>query len=101
MEGNKMNSIIEPEQIELNDEFIYQVFDVLVEGGSDGAVGKIRLYNLNTKELDTYTIWEGDPEVGWYYVCIPTGSNGDLEEYDVGETFSINPIIFNEEDETK
>lgn len=92
-----MTNKIEGEtQFKLSDSHIYEILDVIVEDNGLEK-GRLRLINIITGQMESYTIWEGDEQTSWYYVCLPTGDGEELEDYDVEDVFNINPIIFKED----
>lgn len=43
-------------------------------------VGTLNLLNIVTNQKESYSIWCGDDEGSYFYVCLPTGGDEDDED---------------------
>lgn len=78
-----MNQLIEENRgniLKLTEEHQYVLLKFDILGPLVDQIGSLILKNIVTNEVEEYTIWIGDDDLSWFYVCLPT--NTDYEDGD-------------------
>lgn len=78
--------------IEVTKNHLYIVHEIkLFDGAEDGQdMGMLRLRNVLNGEIDDYTVWLGDSELNYFYVCLPVDEeDADFDEEDPLEVYNI------------
>lgn len=78
------------------EEQMYEVFSWEIDAPDCQEAGHINLQDLISGEINRYTIWLGNEDLSFYYVCLFNDDEDDEDEYDVVniEAFGIHVFTF-------
>jgi len=68
------------EIIEMTENHRYIVESYTFHEPDGESIGYLKLLNICTGEYEDYSIWIGDDDLSWFYVCLPTGEETDDED---------------------
>lgn len=71
---------------------LYTVEKWVITAPEEIEAGTIKLRNLLNDTVQEFQIWQGDPDLTFYYVCVPNEDCSDTEEDDEYDVINIEDL---------
>lgn len=83
------------EEFVYSDSQVYKIVKWSIDAPDCQEAGEITLRNLVTDEEDNFTIWQGDEDLTYYYICVDAEDEEDEDnEYDDVNIESLGIYVF-------